>query len=432
MPIRTKNNHTAVGWYVGLAAALLVSCVPAFGQPVLDLPPAFKGYPGADFFLTRKGVGDEGEASRYYQRVDPQNLRPTLSAWWGVNGFDPKTGGGGVRTAYTNNNDLGFGRDMHCIEDKNHVACYVTNYSKTSQDLRFLPPVGVVRRVLQDRSNAHLAFQASRTDFIATVCMEFSSVEGIVDQTKIVKFYVYAPNPKNPDIGASLLALSANLDDAQDSSVPGAPPKLRPIPRLCNTCHGGNFQEFQPGQLPNLHASFIAFDPESFGYSRDLGDIGASQADQEPLFKAQNLMVLDTIANPQTSFTVELINGWYHLGQPDERNTQDIYFVPAGWGLQPDRYLDIVRFGCQSCHAQQRDDQARDIDWSSFEQFRSRLGGGNGIQALVCTPLDPTGQPAHQMPHSYVGNLNFWGIGRPGPNALAGLLLEQGFTGDCE
>jgi len=395
MVIKTKTR-AAVGLYVfGLAVIICWSCLPATGQ-VLDLPPAFQGSPGSSPFLTRKGIGSLGDANAYYTLIDPNSLRGTLANWWAVNGFGPD-GSGGVRTAYTNFNDLGFGRDMHCIENPNlgNVACYVTNYSKKSAvDLRF----GVQRLVLQDPENADLAWAASRTDFLATVCMEYSPVEG-AGPTRIVKFYVYAPDPKNPDIGASIRAPGANLDDSQASDA------FKFVPNLCLVCHGGN--QFATGADRN--ASFIAFDLETFRYSRAPG---ASQAEQELAFKAQNLMVRDT--NPATA-TNDLIVGWYHIGS-GEINVQDPTYVPSGWTGQESLYNAVVKAGCRGCHAQQRfvgDPSPNPINWISYTQF---VDNRIQIQNLVCGPL------TKQMPHAYVTYLNSWRIGRPGPNELSQFL----------
>jgi len=418
MGIKTRTRTAVMSYVIGLAVTIFLPCLPMSGQqnrPVLDLPPAFQDSPpDTSPFLTRKGFGSSIFANDYYALVDPKRVRMTLAQWWVVNGFGPD-GSGGVRTAYTNFNDLGFGRDMHCIENKTtgNVACYVTNYTKKSSavDRRFASAPN--RFVLQDPGNADLAVAASRTDFIATVCMEYSPVDGSPDPTKVVKFYVFAPDPKNPDIGASKRALSANLDDSQNPPDPNA---FKFVPHLCLVCHGGTFQQ----RVADLGASFIGFDLETFRYSRAPG---FSQAEQELAFKAQNLMVRDT--NPAAA-TTELIVGWYHLDNVPI-DVQDPAFVPFGWTDPPpghvSLYNEVVKPGCRSCHAQQRSRTDQSISWSTFMQFQ---GARFTIRDLVC------GATTKQMPHSYVTYLNFWRIGRPGPNELTQFLFDQGLNTICQ
>src|SRR6185436_13112094 len=60
---------------------------------------------------------DEAAAKTYYEEVDRKHTRLTFAQWLKVAGFN-KRGGGGTRAFYTNDNDLGFGRDMHILETK--------------------------------------------------------------------------------------------------------------------------------------------------------------------------------------------------------------------------------------------------------------------------------------------------------------------------
>src|SRR5262249_121722 len=137
-----------------------------------------------------------------------------LKDWWTINGFDPKTGigKGEESAAYLNYNDLGFGRDMHILQQGENVAAYVTNYGDPQN--------------LQDLLFADLA--AGKVDPSGrTVCMECSPVEGgEFAKVPVVKFYVY----ESRDPEAKRLT-SANLDGVGEKFVPN----------LCLNCHGGDY-----------------------------------------------------------------------------------------------------------------------------------------------------------------------------------------------
>jgi len=444
MLIKT-NSRVAMAKLITGLAVIWLSSVPVSGQ-VLDLPPQFRGFPDRTPFLTFKEgfdvdfVGSDAEARAYYQQVDPQGLRTfdaagnrkALRDWWLLNGFGPNGLGDGtakvVRTAYMNNNDLGFGRDMYCLQrnpdpsGRFDVACYVTNYSKKAPDPRF----GVDRLVLQDPGNADLAFGnkgvPDRSLAIATVCMEYSAVESAsgAAPTRVVKFFVYDGGD-----GTGFVRTSANLDNNQSQTN-----AEKFVPKLCLACHGGVFAP----QRADLAASFIGFDLESFRYSTQ---VGASRAEQEPAFKLQNLMVLETARTNPNIATVDLIQGWYHLLNV-EQPTQDSTYVPVGWTDPNDPirdlnlrslYNEVVKPGCRSCHAQQRSATDGSLNWISFAVFQGRRGS---IQDRVCSAAVP---PQKVMPHAYVTYLNFWRIGRPGPHTLALFsdnILQWTAFGQCQ
>ena len=133
---------------------------PLYGIGIPAGVPQWAGFPSSPF-LTRKGTGSSAGALGYYGTIDPLNLRTKLGAWWTHNGFD-LNGAGEIRTAYLNNNDLGFGRDMHCQQQGLSVAWYVTNYGLPNQN----------------PNNANLALAANKKQAGATVSMEYKPIEG--------------------------------------------------------------------------------------------------------------------------------------------------------------------------------------------------------------------------------------------------------------
>jgi hypothetical protein len=377
-------------------AHALATALPK-GVPPTGLPPQF---------LTFKGLASATDAVNYYLTVDPEGRRTfldpsnpdptqthTLADWWQVAGFNAD-GSGGTRTAYLNNNDLGFGRDMHCLQGIDDfggvsVACYVTNYGNHDQNIK----------------NADLAWKAwnsngtpsksGRAKAVATVCMEYNPVDQDPSGTPVVKFFVY----KGGD-GTGNLLLSADLDGNGQKFVP----------TLCLNCHGG---DFQPG-VADLGASFREFDLASFRYSKLKG---ASRARQETNFETQNFLVQESNAAETIQ---ELIDGWYA-----NSNTQDSAFVPAGWSAHPDLYKNVVAKSCRTCHsAQSSVSNNNSISWNTYDQFANDMGT---IQSYVCGTQK-------EMPHAQTTFINFWLSKNPhSPDALANFqsLPEWPAFGSC-
>jgi hypothetical protein len=329
-----------------------------------EVPPA----PGE--FLTFKGPGSNQLANGYYATIDPMGKRKTLGEWWTVNGFD-QTGSaaGEVKAAYLNNNDLGFGREMHILKTGDRVAAYVTNYGDSDQKAE----------------NADAA-QAG-TSPVATVCMEYSPIDG--GSTPIVKFYVYAPG-KAP---GSPRSNSANLDGVGDKFVPN----------LCMNCHGGAGSYTTANPTPNdvnLGASFREFDLATYRFprpgtpandpSRDTPTPGEKKA-----FHDLNNLVLAT--QPQLGIQ-QLVAGWYKKGGDDQDNN----YVPPGWAGNPERdlYLNVVRHSCRTCHvAFGSSATPNGLTWLTFDQFKGHRPL-IGYYALCAPKL--------VMPHAKTTFNNFW------------------------
>src|SRR5437879_3159198 len=81
--------------------------------------------------VTTKGCAalyDLSEADSYYTAIGIDLTQPFNfdTDWLPANGFT--SGAQEVRAAYGNLSDLAFGRDMHCVQSGQNIACYVTNY----------------------------------------------------------------------------------------------------------------------------------------------------------------------------------------------------------------------------------------------------------------------------------------------------------------
>jgi hypothetical protein len=339
--------------------------LPAYGDIDATGRPAFlTGPTGA--FLPADG---EQTATAYYAAIDPNGDKELLGDWWTQNSFGAD-GSGGTRAPYLNYNDLGFGRDMHCLENGADLACYVTNYGAPDQN----------------PANADAA--EDQIGAGATVTMEYDASEP--DGSKRVQFFVYGGG----DSTAPRLKF-ADLD--------GLGPK--PVPHLCQVCHGGTFDEVSNKAV---HARFREFDLPSFKYSANRSwDYGQNTLNAAELgaFGTLNSMVRDISPNP--SPIRSLIDAWYPGAdftlapvQPQE---------PVGWNTQPTGYQDVFGQSCRTCHV------ARDAGGGdSYITFNTYTNFENTDYAVCGSPK--------LMPNAFITYKNFW-------TDPARVLLYQALTG---
>jgi hypothetical protein len=342
--------------------------------------------PTGNVFLTYKGVGSETQAQAYYAAVDPLGNRDTLREWWETNRFEFADANGNgtiddeemfepptnaIRTSYLNDNDLGSGRDMYFLKHADGtVSAYVTNYGLFNQD----------------HANADHAADRD-TDFLtATVCMEYSPVEGEASGTKIVKFFVYAQGDFGP-----------NAPRQTNADLDGFGPKF--VPNLCLNCHGGNYRP--TSAVPsfadiNMGSSFRELDIATYKFPE--GNLTAN-ATEKAAFKQQNLIVKGGDADAISVQGIkDLITGWYLAGTNDQDNS----YTPPGWNAAPehDLYRDVVRNSCRTCHVALgpgTGDQI-DVDWTSYNQLKREHPLLKSF--VLCQ--------SRYMPHAIITYRNFW------------------------
>jgi hypothetical protein len=363
------------------------------GGPFLEL--AFNG-----------DIGTQAEADFYYTQVapatgDPNTQRLTLGQWWAVNGFSAVDGTAAdeARQAYLNYNDLGFGRDMHMRKDVDgsgnvlRVAAYVTNY--------FDAAAGPGD---QNPANADYAEDRQADKRIATVCMEYSPIEGDASGDMVVKFFVYGAGTGafGPD-GARLS--SADLDGFGQKFVP----------KLCLNCHGGDFARLNDAGLTDLQrvklgSVFREFDAPTFRYPSGVVTLPPGDPIHANL-KALNLLARDTCETPGAGVepqTVrggvirELIDGWYVGGGVEQDNTwaPDPWKVVGGAPAQAEAlYQKVFAVSCRTCHAALSEDVGHfGITWRRYDDTAVRSGG---FDYVVCGSN-------RFMPHAKVTFRNFW------------------------
>jgi hypothetical protein len=354
-------------------------------KPVtLKLDALWAGYPSSPFLTFKQSGADLTSAQAYYAGVDPPDTaagfpngrRTTLADWWSVNGFDASgeasAGPDYARTSYLNNNDLGSGRDMHFLRHADGtLAAYVTNYSRL--DATGNPgPFDQNPVFADDAAGKHLPG--------ATVCMEYSPVEGDVSGTRIVKFFVYLNNARQT---------AADLD--------GFGPKF--VPNLCLICHGGTYTFPATPVDVNLNSNFRELDLSTYKFP---GLRTTPNGTEQAAFKKQNQFIRSTLAARQP--ILDLIDGWYAPGGTGA--IQNDAYTPTNWKGNPQQglYHNVVKVSCRTCHiAFDGNDDASGLDWNRYDQFK--LNRDSIASIAVGAHLSTSGR---SMPHSLVTYRNFW------------------------
>jgi hypothetical protein len=367
----------------------------------------------------------------YRATIDPRGLRPTLSCYKVVNrmplrpgetcpqhtgtGFVPQPAVAETTAAYANTVDLGFGREMHCVQDGANAACWVSNYD---QEPYTGPGQG------PDTTKAQHAVEGLNGLRLpdATVAMEFSQIEDTAangspvtssDPERVVKFYVYN-QAGTPLDAASLDGLGA-----------------RPVPQLCMVCHGGQipnatgtvstaggiatpvFNDGDPAtdDRPNvkLGSKFLPFDLGSFTYAAPDSDAGNlfSKLNQQGAFRRLNEIAKiapppNVAVDPSSDLIQVLFDRWYTgPATPPAFQVQDAVVPP--WNADARHrnfYRTVVGKSCRTCHIA-----------SPFPELRFEQPGAGGsgvgidgnigtVQSRVCYD--------HVMPHARRTHDLFW------------------------
>jgi len=287
-------------------------------------------HPGADHYLTFKGVDTRLSACLYYRALgavedcDAQGNPSgaiSFSDWKTKNGFGL---GADVTANFINQRDLNLLRRMVATRSASGgIAFYVCNApgpdgkSQTEIDR-------VIEEGMDDKNK------------VACVAMEYTPVTGANGGQPLTKFFNVEPD-ETP-------LLSINLDGRGEKFMPGS----------CVACHGGStyngrFPE-QATASPFLGARFLPFDTGNYLFS---SKSSLSEASQSEAFFQLNQLVLATEID-LNSATSRLINGWYANG-----HVLDKTYVPPAWQLadaQPATagaarfYQEVIAISCRTCH----------------------------------------------------------------------------------
>ncbi len=306
--------------------------------------------PGADHYLTFKGVDTRLSACLYYRALgavescDDQG-NPTgaisFSDWKRKNGFGL---GSDVHADYINQSDLNLVRRMTATRSASGgIAFYVCNApgpdSKSQTE---------VDRVLKDAIDG--------LNLVACVAMEFTPVTGANGGQPFTKFFTFGPDES--------LLLSVNLDGRGEKFMPGS----------CVACHGGTtyngrFPEQQTAS-PFLGSRFLPFDTGNYLFS---SQSSLSEAAQSEAFYQLNQLVGATEIDP-ASATSQLIAGWYANGHVLDKNYvapawQAADALPATAGAAT-FYKEVIGISCRTCHVS----LGPKFDWESIILSPVRAG----------------------------------------------------------
>lgn len=351
---------------------------------------------GAAVYKTPYPVYETREsATAYYAIIDPNSAKTTLPAWLAANCFDandPNYGAGEAgfsvaHAVYTNNFDLGFGRDMYFSKCPNGaMASVVINYPN-----------------LEAAANKLGAFLAVAMEYTPAAGSSAACFTNIADPTTntgncFATFYSFAPDDRT---GVFQRILSANFDRRGQKYLPGS----------CTACHGGT-PAFAPGQpYPangRIDANFLpwdvgtllfadtdpAFSCVASNQSPNCASVNPTQytkATQEPLIQQMNALAWRTYqyvelisaapgapAVDRNQAPRDLLTQWYG-GDPGASTAHafDDTATPAAW-LTPgqtaaaadDMYHSVFAHYCRSCHTEL---SATGFQFSSYAQFANAL-----------------------------------------------------------
>jgi hypothetical protein len=384
-------------------------------------------------------------ASAYYAAIDPPSSKTTLSAWLTQNCFDPnsftygagETGYDVVHASYTNNFDLGFGRDMY------FATCLAGNAA--GQPAGNLAAVVVNYPSLEASANRLGAFLAVAMEYSPPAGSKAACFSNPADATTntgvcFTKFYVFAPDDRT---GAFDRVLSANFDRRGQKYVPGA----------CTACHGGT-PAFTSG-LPypnggNIDSEFMPWDlgamlfadsDPSFACTvsttspacESLNPASYAQASQAANIQQLNARAwrtwqfprqctqagpecLASGTNPVTYVNrfqapIDLVTKWYG-GDPGAATAHafDDSATPAAWATPGqtapnDLYHQAFAHYCRSCHTSSN---VLSQQFASYAQFHALLAANTSPQLSKQLNIQQLVFNNAQMPLSRLTADRFW------------------------
>jgi hypothetical protein len=334
-------------------------------------------------------------ANAYYAAIDPTAAKTTLPAWLAANCFDANDANYGagepgfsvVHATYTNNFDLGFGRDMYFSKCANGtMASVVVNYPN-----------------LEAAANKLGAFLAVAMEYTPGAGSSAPCFTNIADPTTntgncFATFYSFAPDDRT---GVFQRILSANFDRRGHKYLPGS----------CTACHGGA-PAFAPGQpYPangRIDSNFLPWDVGTLLFADtdpafsciaaqqnpNCVSIDAAQfskAAQAPLIQQMNALAWRTFqyvemispspgapAVDRNQAPRDLLTQWYG-GDPgastahafDDTATPAAWMTPGQTAAAPDDlYHSVFAHYCRSCHTEL---SAPGFQFSSYAQFSDAL-----------------------------------------------------------
>jgi hypothetical protein len=357
-------------------------------------------------------------ATAYYAKLDPGATKMNLNDWLDANCFDHTqsdygigaAGANGAHAIYTNNYDLGFGRDMYfikCAADHTNangivtahagdMASVVINYPSLEQTALTQSPIIAV--AMEYQGEGHTAGNCGNAK----------------TSTCFTKFYIFAPDDRT---GLFQRVSSANFDRRGEKYLPGA----------CLSCHGGAVTDTTFSATANVDAAFIPWDLDALLYSDTdpafkgnlIGPNPYTRVAQEPNLKKLNALAWQTYQTPELlplstgdcasppvatetcvdrfAAPIALLRKWYGANGPndasakyDDSCTPGICAAAAGavsanWPTAPaaapnDLYHLVYAHHCRSCHTSSNSISKQFNDFDTFQS--TYLKPGTTIKSL--------------------------------------------------
>ncbi len=305
--------------------------------------------------LEENQISSLNYANTYYQTVDPNNTRTTLTNWKTVNGFDD---GFDEHVIFRDSKDLGYGRDMYAkFHDDGRVSLFVNN---------FVVPIGKGNPANYGPLNLVAAVEQNFDYQLGSNAIEFSALESNIetqdqadselDSDFILKFFTFSGPNEN---GEQQRITSADLDGRG----------IKHMPTMCQVCHGARLMPLNLDGTFNVmslkSAKFNQLELASFEFM-DSGDF--SKAHLQAGIRAINQAVqgsYEKIAERDTnslgywdaSFASLIAQGRYG-GEGFLSDTFIEDDIPEGWqqtDFRPEGvetlYSKVIEPHCISCHS---------------------------------------------------------------------------------
>lgn len=380
-------------------------------------------------------------AREYYQAIDPlgksdPDLGRTLEDWLRDNCFNPARPaslqpeqrwelGADAHATYTNNYDLGFGRDMYFVSDCAAGERSAIVSAAPGASVSIDTTKGERAAVVYNYPSLEAAIK--RQGAFLAVAMEYRADSP--DGRRYARFYTFAPDPLT---GKFVRVLSANFDGRGEKYTPGN----------CTVCHGGkprfSYDLSATDRRGELGSVFLPWDVKALLFADATSDSsirdnelreGYLQQDQEPSIKILNRLMLETLETQpaehadialRRSNLREMVEGWYGgPGLPGSFTESP----PEGWPHE--LYSHGIAQNCRSCHMQ----RVAEPDASGGLQPPA---AGVPQFAHFDLDFDPTRQQRmrdrvfteHVMPGSRLTADRFWVSAGSGAQPAADLLAQ--------
>jgi mono/diheme cytochrome c family protein len=354
----------------------------------------------------------------YYEAIDPNNERDTLTKYKAKNGFGSGTGQE-LTIVFGDQRDLGYGRRMNVRRNPDGtIAFFVENYLVQAGEGYQYSPANLDAAVVRD------------TRWLVGInAIEFTP--GPNGGAPFPKFYNFVA-------GTEQRATFVDLDGRGGKAMPGP----------CISCHGGRGDALMPvdangkrrfnlvqngvsQQRGDVQARLHPFEPDVFGFS---SAPGFSRADQEARIKTINTWILcsypiagastapeDQCRRPAgssewTAPQADLIKSAYGGPGLPRANWDDTY-VPEGWATvgQSTLYREVIATSCRTCHSQRGTVLQDDIAFPTYAKFATYSAR---IKAHV---IDRGNMPLAQIVYNA-----FYGANRQ--ENVGTFLAQQGFN----